>query len=527
MGDAIETRPAEAPHGAPRPAPEEKVDTDHLTRQAGRGALWQILGGGWHSFVRLAGSTILARALAPEDFGLFGMAVLVQGLIARVGALGTGNGVIARKNPTQTDLSTAFWMNVTVQVFMFAVAFAGAPLAAAFFDAPTLTSVLRVTAACFLINGFSSMTGVLMSKRLQFGRARLIQSGAVVIQTGLAIVLVVWLDMGYWALVIALVVSNLAAGVARVVVVGWLPSLAFDRGSFRYFLRFGLNGLGSATVSYLRSNIDYLLVGRLLGSASLGFYEFAYRIPHLVLEKTASPVGHVLFPVLAQLKGEDNRLAAAYVKTAKYISLMVFPAMGGLAVLARPIVLVLWGEQWLPIVVPLRILCFSAAVRSVLASVGSIFLCKDRPDLPFKFGLMNLCLTVAAVGGLGWFFGLIGVAAGMAVATLPGLAFLYLAFRMTRYPVGGFVRAMAPAGMSTAVCAAAAWLCSAVLQGGGLHVGIALPSAIAAGVGGYAGALALFYPADLKETWKTVGTVIGARPKQRGPKPRPEGGDQQ
>lgn len=66
----------------------EKIDTDALTRSAGRGALWQIMGGGWQTFVRLAASTVLARVLDPEDFGLFGMAMLAQALISRVGALG-------------------------------------------------------------------------------------------------------------------------------------------------------------------------------------------------------------------------------------------------------------------------------------------------------------------------------------------------------------------------------------------------------------------------------------------------------
>lgn len=88
---------------------KQKPYNDALTRSAGRGALWQIMGGGWQTFVRLAASTVLARVLAPEDFGLFGMAILVQGLITHIGALGMGTGIIARKDANEDEFCTYLW----------------------------------------------------------------------------------------------------------------------------------------------------------------------------------------------------------------------------------------------------------------------------------------------------------------------------------------------------------------------------------------------------------------------------------
>jgi len=122
------------------PPAEGKVDTASLTRSAGRGALWKIASGGWQTVVRLGASTVLARVLYPEAFGIVGMAMLAQGLIRRFGSLGMTTGIIAKKDVTEDDLSTAFWVTAGVHVVLFGVAFAASPLFAAFFRTPQETA---------------------------------------------------------------------------------------------------------------------------------------------------------------------------------------------------------------------------------------------------------------------------------------------------------------------------------------------------------------------------------------------------
>ena len=106
---------------------KDKKVAETLTQSAGRGALWQLLGGSWQAVVRLGASTVLARALAPEDFGLVGMALIVRELVETIGALGMGAGVIAKKEANEDDLCTCFWTMGGVRLLLFVIIFSIAP----------------------------------------------------------------------------------------------------------------------------------------------------------------------------------------------------------------------------------------------------------------------------------------------------------------------------------------------------------------------------------------------------------------
>lgn len=487
----------------------EPVDTDALTRSAGRGALWQIAGGGWTTLVRLGASTVLARVLFPEDFGILGMALLARGLVQQIGALGTGTGLIAKKDVTQDDLSTAFWMGAAVQVFLFCVALAGAPLAGAFFQASAVTWVMRAVSVTFLFMAAGSVSSTLLTKRLKFGGLAVIGGAGIAIESGLAIFFVVAFDMGYWALVSAMLISSFLTTITRIIYARWLPSFCFNRKSFSYLFRYGINGLGFSVVNYFHQNVDYLLVGRFLGPAILGLYEFAYRIPHMVYVRLAQPVGGVVFPTLSKVQANDEQLAAGYLKVAKYLAFLVFPMLAGLALLARPTVAVLWGDRWMPIVRPLQILCLVAAIRCVVSPVGAIFVCKDRPDMPFKYTTVTLVITVVAVGSLGWAFGLNGVALGMLVSTLPYVWIIWLAFRMIHSSLLGVPRALLAPTAASAILGICTLTARVVAEGLGARPWHVLLCAVPAGATGYIGTLLLVFRHDVMGIRDTIRTVVG------------------
>jgi len=419
---------------------QTKIDTNSLTRSTGRGALWQVIGGGWATLVRLGASTVLARVLDPRDFGIMGMAILARELVLHMGQMGMGAGIIAKKDATEDDLNTCFWSMAAVRILMFLLAFAGAPLAAHFFQTPQVTMVFRVVSVTFLFTIMTSVSNVLLQKELKYLDLNVIRGIGILIESSLAIFLALNWRSDYWALVYSLLVGTFFMEFAIFLWARWYPKLRFNKESFNYLFRFGINIQGFSIVNYVNQNIDYLLVGRLLGSASLGLYEFAYRIPHLMQERVARPVAAVVFPALSQVQDSNEHIIAGYCKSAKYIALGVFPALGGLAVLAEPTVLVLWGEKWLPIVVPLQILCACAAIRCIMAPIGSVFNCKHRPDIPFKFSLVRLIFTFISVGILGHYYGLIGVACGMLLSTAPSYIILLIAFKLTESKMNIFYK---------------------------------------------------------------------------------------
>jgi O-antigen/teichoic acid export membrane protein len=476
--------------------------------RAARGALWQMLGGGWLSVVRLGASTMLARALEPSDFGLFGMALLAQEIVVVIGNLGMSTGLIAKSEVTEDDLCTCFWTMAGARLLMFVVAFSGAPLAALFFHDPRVTDVLRVVSFTFLLAPLTDVANALLRKELKFGFLTCVQSVAALLESATAVVLAVSTDLGYWALVAGILVNTVATNLGMLLGARWWPRLRFSRESFRYQFRFGIHGLGFGVANYLNQNIDYLLVGRILGPTSLGMYEFAYRIPHLVLDRIARPVGTVAFPALAKLQ-DDERLIAAYVKVVTMTSLISFPVLVGLAAIADMAVRVLWGEKWLPIVLPLQILCVSGAARTIIQPVGAIFNCKNRPDLPFKFTAVMTLVTFAVVASLGRLYGVVGVAAGMTVALAPLYFVLRSAFRLAGARTSELLSALVPASVSSLAMGACAYLAKEVVHNLGANHASALIAGVLAGVLVYPLALRLLFADAFESAMDSARAVLG------------------
>ena len=399
---------------------------------------------------------------------------------------------------------------------MFTITETSAPLAALFFKDPRVTDVIRVVGFNFLFTIPSLISNTLLIKKLQFKALVLIRSSSALLQSALAVYLVLSTNLRYWCLVIPMLIAILFEEVTIFIVVGWRPKFLFDKQSFKYLFRYGINGLGFSITNYLHQNIDYLLVGRLLGSMSLGLYQFAYQIPHLILDRFARPVGSVVFPALSKVQDSDERLIAGYIKAAKYIALGAFPALGGLAVLADLIVTVLWGEKWLPIVTPLRILCLCAAVRCVVTPIGSIFLCKQRPDINFKFGVATFLLTMTAVATLGPLYGLNGVASGMLISTLSYLYIINLAFKMTAFTPVKLSSALWAPTAATGISMMCAYGVRYLLASGGAPSWIALVCSVASGAIGYIAWLFVIFRPTVVEVTKTAHTVIGGRASKTG-----------
>ena len=407
-----------------------------LTKRAGQSALWQISGGAGQTIIRLGASVVLARMLTPQDFGIYGMALLFKAFVERLGNLGMGAGIIARKETTEDDLCTCFWTMAGLRVCLFILMFATAPLASNFFNNPDLTTVVRVISLTFLFSIPSIVANFLLSKELRYQAINVVRSAGVFFESGLAVTLVLTTNLDYWALVFAMLSTVLLTETTIGFLAKWYPKFRFSKLSFNYLFYFGINQMGTGLINYLQSNIDYLVVGRILGASKLGLYEFAYRIPHLFQVRLAQPAASVLFPAMSKVQEEDKKIFAGYLKATKYIAIVVLPALFGLSALAFPTVKILWGDQWLPIVFPLQILCFSSAIRCINLPTQSIFLSKKRPDLPFKLGIARFTVTLFVVLALGKLYGLNGIAYGMFISATLSFINLYFAFRLLN--IGSF-----------------------------------------------------------------------------------------
>ena len=327
----------------------------------------------------------------------------------------------------------------------------------------------------------------------------IIQGITALLESALAVILAVFTDLGYWALVIAMLVQLIVNESIIFMVSKWRPKFIFSKESFSYLFRFGINGLGFSVTNYLRQNLDYLLVGRLLGTYTLGLYEFAYRIPHLIQNRISRPVGSVVFPSFSKIQDDNRALVRGYCRVVKYVSLISFPLLFGLAAVAHLAVPIVWGDQWLPIITPLRLLCLCAALRIAVQPLGAVFNCKNRPDLPFKISSLSLVWTAFVVGGLGFYYGVNGVALGMILSVFPGYISICIAFRMIDGSPYQLLKSVWPVFTSSLFCALSAYSVSILCKTIALPVAVSLLISILTGAVFYILTILLVFPDMAKE----------------------------
>ena len=407
---------------------------------AGRGALWQFSVSAIITAVRILASTVLARHLNPTDFGLYGMAFLFYELADRLAMSGMLSGVIAKKEISQSELSTCFFLTFATRIFLGGLLWLLSPIIAQNLHKEGLIPILHIVSILLIISGLGMVPNGLLRKKLQFRTLAIFRLIRSCFESGLAVILAVWTTIGYWALVSGLVVGVIAELTLIVFKAKWKPTIQFDKKSAIFLLRYGISTMSSTVLGYLSHNIDYFLVAKLLGIRTLGLYEFAFRIPHMLSERISSPLGSVFFPSLAAGSRDDEWLRQTYLKAIRYVAWMLLPCFGGLAVTAPLVVKVLWGDIWLEIVPSLRILCLSAALGSFWWAHRAIFLVKDRPDLPVKLGLISFAITTFSIFIGGYWFGMVGVACGMSFSKLMAIVNAKIAMRLTNGKLYEWIR---------------------------------------------------------------------------------------
>lgn len=419
-----------------------------LKQQAVSGVKWSGISMGAVTALQFITLAVLARLLSPADFGLMGMIMVVIGFAQAFADMGISNAIIYRQDATKDQLSSLYWLNILAGVIVFCVVCASTPLVVGFYREPRLSNLLYLTALVFLITPFGQQFQILLQKELKFnGLAKIEIATAVVNST--VVIGSAFAGLGVYSLIW----GQLAATTAKVMLlcgVGWRqwrPSLHFAKRDLKGYVSFGLYQMGERAINYLNSNLDYLLIGSMLGASALGYYTLAYNLIIKPSTMINPVITKVAFPVFSMIQNETDKLRRSYLKVLQLLATVNFPMMVGLAVVAPIAVPVIFGEQWLPSIILIQILTIVGLLRSTGNPVASLLLAKGRADLGFKW---NLGLTVTQIPGL-YLGAKLGGSVGVAIAfsILMGLYSIFNYLILIRTLLGPclreYVRSMWPA----------------------------------------------------------------------------------
>lgn len=402
-----------------------------LVRLAGKGAIWQFGGGTISSIIRLGSSAILARLLDPKDFGMLGMGLLVTNLVAYLGNMGINSAIIAKKDISSRDLSTAFTLLVINRLLLYIIIFWAAPLVGFFLGESQIVPVVRVTALVFVLSAFDSIPIALLSKELKYDSLFFINLVGTLFESFFAIFLAYYTNLAYWSLIYAMVGSYFLKVFMANFFSKWFPrTFLFSKESFSYFKKYVFAGIGNSIVCYFKDNIDYLIVGRKLGVHFLGLYEYAYKIPNMFMCRFIFPFSSVLAPALSQIQNDKSAVCDIFFRISRLMFFITFPSMACLAGLSDLFVPVVWGSRWISIIVPMKILCFAVSLELFSVLANPIFYIYKRPQLVFISNLIQVLSTFLFVYIGIYYWGLIGVSIGIMLGFSPAFFFFLMACRV-------------------------------------------------------------------------------------------------
>jgi PST family polysaccharide transporter len=393
----------------PLEAPPSGADgSAELARTAVRGGMWtgasQLSG----KLLFFLSTVLLARMLDQDDFGVAAYAITVIALFNAVPSLGLAPALIHYPDDPGT-LSTGFWLGLAAGVSGFVLVWFMAPLTESFFGDPRAVPVTRGLALIFPLQALRNVHSTLLQKRLDFRRRfvpDLIQSLA---KGGVGIVLAL-LGFGAWSLIGGIVAAAGVGVPAYWYAARWHPSWRFEPEAARRLVPFGAHVVGVGLLGALVRNLDYLLVGRLLGAATLGVYVLAFRIPDLLIRNLAVMLGQVLLPLYARAKNEPELLRQAFLATTSYVFAITAPMAVGLALVAEPLILTVFSAKWIEVVPVIPPVCLYALFISLSFNVGDLYKALGRPEILTRLALVRATLVV---GPLWYATAVVGTAAAV------------------------------------------------------------------------------------------------------------------
>jgi len=348
-----------------QPSPRlDGISTPLLRERVVSGALWLTATRASGQIITWIITIIVIRLLTPADYGLMGMAVLITGILFLFNEIGLGAAIVQKSTLTSEQLSDLRWLIIAVNVGLFALLVVLAPAGAAYFHEPRLSPITRVLAITFLINAVGVPSAALLQREMAFKEKA---SAEVMgnVAGGIATLLLAWAGYGVWSLVAGSVTLRLVTTVLYCVYRPPVFKRSFSTSNVGLFMQFGAEVSAARFLWYLSSSADVLIVGKLLGSVQLGYYSLAFQYSTLPLDKFVTVLNDIAFPSFSSVQNDTARLQRHYLKLVHFVALVTFPMFIGLLLVSDSAVMVLLGARWLPVVVPLKLLCIVSCFRAL------------------------------------------------------------------------------------------------------------------------------------------------------------------
>ena len=374
-----------------------------LKEKTAQGLMWGAVNNGTMQVLNLLIGIVILRQLTPEDTGLIGMLAIFSAIAGNLQSSGFSTALINEKQPTAQQYNSVFWFNILMGGLLYALLFLSAPLIAMFFRQPRLTDLSRFLFLAFFISSFGISTHAYMLKNMMNREIAIVNLIALTLSGTTAIVMALS-GMGYWSLAWQQVVNSAMLVLGRFYYVKWRPSLTFTFGYIRQTFSFSMKILVTMMINTVNQNLLTVIFGRLFRDARVvGNFFQAYKWDSMAFQTVGGMVGQVAQPVLVEVRqtadhpSTNGRELQVFRKMLRFTAFLSFPALFGLALVAREFILCTIGEEWINCVPLLQILCLSGAFMPLYTLYQNLVISHGRSDINMWLNIGQVALQLAVI----------------------------------------------------------------------------------------------------------------------------------
>lgn len=392
-------------------------------KQAAQGIFWMAFLRGLTRSLAVVKMIILARILMPSQFGIYGVVMIVLGLLEILTETGINIVLLQEEREVDDFISTAWLVSVTRGFLIAGVIFFSASVVADFFGVQDASRLIRFTSMVPIIRGFINPAIVKFQKQLTFSKEFWFRFSVYASDMVMTIILAMMMKSEYaliWGMILAAAIEVVISFVA----VTPRPRLSFESAKIKKVVSRGKWITSAGIFEYLFQHLDDAAVGRFLGVAPLGLYQQAYRVSTLPIAEVGEVFNKVTFPTYLQIAGDKKRLKKAFLKVSIIISLLVISVGLTLFLFAKEVILILFGEKWLGAVTSLKVLAIFGIFKALANSTYPLFLAVKKQKtimfitLVWVFGLSLPLIPLVK------HFGIVGAGYAAIVGTLAGAPFV-------------------------------------------------------------------------------------------------------
>jgi O-antigen/teichoic acid export membrane protein len=346
-------------------------------------------------FLRIGSLVVLAHLLEPEDFGLVGMVMVVTGVLDKFRDFGLSTVTIQRPVITDDQVSTLFWLNVIMGIFLGLLSLAAAPVLSAFYGEPRLFWITVVLSSGFLLNAAGVQHSALLQRQMRFSVLAGIESISHLASTAVGIVMALG-GFRYWSLIGLSISMPLSYMVGVWLATRWIP------GKPRWIPELGSMALFGGTVTmnlfviYIAYNIDKLLIGRIWGAGALGFYGRAYQLVSFPTESLNVAVGGVAISALSRIQHEPDRLKSYFLRGYTLVLTVTLPITMAFSVFSEDIIYVFLGAKWMDAAVVFLFLSPTVLAFALINPFGWLLYAMGQVGRSLKMALVITPVVIAA-----------------------------------------------------------------------------------------------------------------------------------